>query len=75
MKIYFGYPAIAKIKIIQNKLSENTNRNKKTYEQPKKNIVSPSEQTYITEITNDITDKELRDTLYSLGNLLLTQKK
>lgn len=72
---YFGYDAVAKLKIIQNSDPENFLFTKKPIDNVKKNLVSPEEHNYITEIIKDVDNNELRRHLEILGEAVLGSKK
>lgn len=72
---YFGYDAVAKLKIIQNSGPENFLFTKKPIDNVKKNLVSPEEHNYITEIIKDVDNNELRRHLEILGEAVLGSKK
>ena len=72
---YFGYDAVAKLKIIQNSCPENFLFTKKPIYNLKKNLVSPEEHNYITEIIKDVDNNELRRHLEILGEAVLGSKK
>ena len=72
---YFGYDAVAKLKIIQNSCPENFLFTKKPIDNVKKNLVSPEEHNYITEIIKDVDNNELRRHLEILGEAVLGSKK
>ena len=71
---FFGYPAISKLKIIQSANPENFLLNKKPIDKMKKNVVSASEESYITELTKDINNDELRKTLENIGKYVFSNK-
>lgn len=72
---YFGYKAVAKLKIIQNSCPENFLITKKPIDNMKKNLVSAEEQNYITEIVKDIDSNDLRQKLENLGKAVFSSKK
>ena len=72
---FFGYPAISKLKIIQSANPENFLLNKKPIDKMKKNVVSASEESYITELTKDINNDELRKTLENIGKYVFSNKE
>lgn len=72
---YFGYDAVAKLKIIQNSCPENFLFTKKPIDNVKKNLVSSEEHNYITEIIKDVDNNELRRHLEILGEAVLGSKK
>ena len=72
---YFGYDDVAKLKIIQNSCPENFLFTKKPIDNVKKNLVSPEEHNYITEIIKDVDNNELRRHLEILGEAVLGSKK
>lgn len=72
---FFGYPAINKIKISQTGNPENFLVDKKKIDKVKKNVVSACEESYITELTKDINNDELRQVLESIGRTVFARKK
>lgn len=71
---FFGYPAISKLKIIQSANPENFLLDKKPIDKMKKSVVSASEESYITELTKDINNDELRKTLENIGKYVFSNK-
>ncbi|MBQ8481836.1 MAG: DUF721 domain-containing protein [Alphaproteobacteria bacterium] len=71
---FYGYPAISTLKIIQSANPDNFLLNKKPIDKVKKKVVSESEESYITELTKDINDNELRKTLENIGRHVLSDK-
>lgn len=72
---YFGYPAVKKIKILQNGTPQDFLIRKKPIDKVKKTVVSAEEESYITELTKDIEQPELRDAIADLGRMVLLQQK
>lgn len=72
---FFGYPAVNKLKISQTGNPENFLFNKKKIDKVKKNVVSASEESYITELTKDINNDELRQILENIGKTVFARKK
>lgn len=72
---YFGYEAVAKLKIVQNSCPENFLFTKKPIDNVKKNLVSEEEHNYITEIIKDVESEELRRYLKNLGEAVFSSKK
>lgn len=72
---FFGYPAIGKLKIIQSGNPENFLVEKKKSDKVKKNVVSASEESYITELTKDISNNDLRQALENIGRGVFARKK
>ena len=72
---YFGYEAVAKLKIVQNSCPENFLFTKKPIDNVKKNLVSEEEHNYITEIIKDVESEELRRHLKNLGEAVFGSKK
>lgn len=75
VNVYFGYAAVAKLKIVQNSAPEIFPVAKNTSENVKKNLVSTSEEIYITNIIKDINDENLRHCLEKLGRYVLSNTK
>ena len=72
---FFGYNAVAKLKIIQNNSPENFLITKKPIDNVKKILVSEEEQNYITEIIKDVDNNNLREHLENLGKAVFSNKK
>ena len=72
---YFGYKAITKIKILQNSNPENFLIGKKNTDNVKKFLVSEAEESYITELTSEVHNSELRETLKNLGLAVMNRHK
>ncbi|HBO49328.1 MAG TPA: hypothetical protein DD619_00815 [Alphaproteobacteria bacterium] len=72
---FFGYNAVAKLKIIQNSSPENFLITKKPIDNVKKILVSEEEQNYITEIIKDVDNNNLREHLENLGKAVFSNKK
>ena len=72
---FFGYNAVANLKILQTGNPEDLQPRKKTLEYVQKNVVSAAEENYITDITKDIDSPELRERLQNLGRLVFNQHK
>ena len=72
---YFGYPAIKKIKILQNGAPQDFLLGKKPINKIKKSVVTDKEESYITEITKDIKQLELRKIIADLGRAVFMQHK
>lgn len=70
---FFGYPAVAKLKILQSGTPENFLIKKKPIDKVKKVVVSPKEESYITESVKDIKSEELREALEKLGHAVFAQ--
>ena len=64
---FFGYPAVTKIKILQNGNSEDFLIKKKPINKVKKTVVSAEEESYITELVKDIERDDLREAVERLG--------
>ncbi len=63
---FFGYPAVSKIKILQNGTPEDFLIRKKPIDKVKKTVVSADEESYITELVKDIERDDIRETLERL---------
>ena len=72
INMFFGYNAVAKIKIIQNESSYSFIETKFEDNDDKK-LVSAKEQNYINQITEDIKSPELKERLRSLGESIFKQ--
>lgn len=72
---YFGYKAVSKLKILQNGNSQNFLIGKKSIDNVKKNLVTKTEESYITELTKDICNSELKQTLRNLGIAVINRHK
>lgn len=75
INVFFGYPAVKKIRILQNGSAQDFMPNKKPIDKVKKTVVSDKEESYITELTKDIERPELRDAVENLGRLVFAQHK
>ena len=64
-----------KIKILQNGTPQDFLIRKKPIDKVKKTVVSAEEESYITELTKDIEQPELRDAIADLGRMVLLQQK
>ena len=64
---FFGYPAVTKIKILQNGNSEDFLIKKKPINKVKKTVVTAEEESYITELVKDIERDDLREAVERLG--------
>ena len=69
---FFGYPAVTKIKILQNGNSEDFLIKKKPINKVKKTVVSAEEESYITELVKDIERDDLREAVERLGRAVYT---
>ena len=63
---FFGYPAVSKIKILQNGTPENFLIRKKPIDKVKTTVVSAEEESYITELVKDIERDDLREVVAKL---------
>ncbi|MBR1825499.1 MAG: DUF721 domain-containing protein [Alphaproteobacteria bacterium] len=72
---FFGYPAVKKIRILQNGTAQDFIKEKKPIDKVKKTVVSDKEESYITELTRDIERPELREAVENLGRLVFSQHK
>ena len=72
---YFGYKAVSKLKIIQNTNPEYFLISKKNIDNVKKNLVTEAEESYITELTKDVSNPELKETLKNLGIAVFNRRK
>lgn len=73
INVFFGYEAIAKLKIIQTANQQDFSADKKPIENLQKNVVSAAEQNYITELTKDIRSPELREALQKIGHAIVAE--
>jgi len=74
INVFFGYPAISKLKICQIADPQNFLIGKKNIDKMQKNVVSPEEESYITELIKDVNDDELRQTLKKIGCAVFARK-
>ena len=72
---YFGYKAVSKLKILQNTDPENFLIGKKSTDNVKKNLVTEAEESYITELTKDVSNPKLKETLKNLGIAVFNRRK
>lgn len=72
---FFGYPAISRLKINQTGNPENFLLTKKPIEKVKKKVVTAEEESYITELTKDINNEELRQSLENIGRAVFSRRK
>lgn len=75
INVYFGYPAVNKIRILQNGTLQDFLLKKKPIDKVKKNVVTDEEESYITELTKDIKQPELRKTVAELGRAIFLRRK
>ncbi len=75
VNVFFGYPAISTLKIMQTAQIEDFNFAKKPIENSKKTVVSAAQENYITELTQDIQNDELRAVLQNLGKSIWRKHK
>ena len=75
INVYFGYPAVSKIRILQNGTLQDYLLKKKPIDKVKKTVVTDEEESYITELTKDIEQPELREVVAELGRAILQRKK
>lgn len=72
---YFGYQAVASLRIIQNSEAlPNLNRPEKS-EKPKKSLVTPEEETYINELSAKVENPALQEALQRLGKSIINSNK
>ena len=72
---FFGYPAVAKLRIVQTSNPENFLLTKKSTDNVKKILVTEEQETYITELTEDVGCSELKEVLQKLGRAILHHHK
>ena len=72
---FFGYPAVKKIRLLQNGTAQDFMQKKKPIDKVKKTVVSDEEESYITELTKEIERPELREAVENLGRLVFLQHK
>lgn len=72
---YFGYEAIASLKIMQTGNADDFPMAKKPIENLKKNVVSAGEENYITELTKNVQSADLREILQRLGQAVISENK
>ena len=70
---FFGYPAVSKIKILQNGTPENFLIKKKPIDKLKKTVVSANEESYITELVKDIERDDLREAIERLAHAVYNE--
>ena len=75
INVFFGYPAVKKIRILQNGTPQDFATAKKPIDKVKKTVVSAEEESYITELSKDIDRPELREAIENLGRSVLSQHK
>lgn len=71
---FFGYPALSGIKICQSGNPDDFLADKKNIDKVKKNVVSAGEESYITELTKNINNDELRQSLENIGRAIFSRK-
>jgi len=72
---FFGYNAVAQIKIIQSTANLNTVVETNFDDNENKKLVSDEQQNYIHKITEDVKNPELKEKLVSLGKQILSHNK
>lgn len=72
---FFGYPAVAKLRILQTGSPENFLCAKKLPDNVKKMLVTEEQETYITELTKDVEQPDLQDVLQRVGRAVLHHQK
>ena len=71
---YFGYNAVSKLKIIQNyDLSDTLPQ--ETATKKHKSLVTPEEEKYINEVSDEVTDPKLKEILIKLGKSIIDNNK
>lgn len=70
---YFGYMAVAGLKIIQDSSFQKQLIAKINQQQTKKTLVTEQEQNYINELAEDIANPELQEKLVKLGKSVFNQ--
>ena len=70
---FFGYNAVEEIKIIQDVGTFRSLESKSNQPPMQKNLVSKEEQNYISRVTEDITNAELREKLREIGEVVFSQ--
>jgi hypothetical protein len=75
INVFFGYPAVSSLKIIQTSNASLSLKNKKNTVNMKKSLVSEQEEIYITELVKEIKSQELRETLERLGRAVFSNKQ
>lgn len=71
INLYFGYPAVSKIKILQSSNPDILSQRKKSIDKLKKNVVSAEQESYIAQVTKDIENDTLRTILENIGRGVL----
>lgn len=72
---YFGYAAVGKIRVVQNDAFLHTGTAANFEDKNEKKLVTQKEQTYISHITQDIQNPELKARLRSLGESIAKSQK
>ena len=72
---YFGFNAVSGIKIIQDSAGFNAMLAQSNQPPKQKILVSKEEQNYIREITDGLTDSQLKDRLVSLGEKIFNRNR
>lgn len=72
---FFGYQIVAKIKILQNNTSFNLQSSPKCDDKAEKKLVTQEEQNYISKVTAEIKNPELKERLEKLGLSIFMNNK
>ena len=72
---YFGYAAVAKLKIIQNAAFDLQDEPAAGCERMQKTLVSQEEETYIKELSEGVENQTLQDMLIKLGRSVISNNK
>ncbi|MBP5352711.1 MAG: DUF721 domain-containing protein [Alphaproteobacteria bacterium] len=75
INVFFGYPAVSTIKIVQTGSIDVLANTKKNAVNVKKTLVYPQEEIYITELTEGIQSEALRETIERLGRAVFNEHK
>ena len=69
---YFGYAAVSNLRIMQNSAVKIEDASRTEAEKRHKTLVSPDEENYIKELTEEITNPGLKEILTKLGQSVFT---
>ncbi len=72
---FFGYAAVGRLKVVQNSSLEVVEPKQYTCERMEKTLVTPEEENYIRELSEDVQNPALREVLVNLGCQVLGQTK
>lgn len=75
LNTYFGYQAVATLKILQNNDLSIRVENKYPLESKNKTLVSIEEENYIKDLSEDVENPQLQEMLIKLGRSILSNNK